>query len=487
MTCCQNTTDPDGVGLGPELTIAASAGRQAPATVGLDRCDPPRVVASPRLDGHTRARWSFAPTTLTTTEPKSAVHAEFVELVAELRRPRTKSDDRREKRSGLLVRRLPTGEHCECTVSGVRRQLITLHVWDVVHVTLNAETGDLRLQWKARALWSTSDQLAVIGEWVERVSSWCGVELVLGESFAAGWTVTGVELCADFVGLTWRREDAAAFLGRYTRGSRDQVRTRAGDDLSVFTDLDDKVQTINIGSRKSNVSWCLYDKTGQIDRAKDGSNLPTYSSTWQAHGWNGTDEVARVELRLTSRGLTFETADGEELNLRDPAELTSSNLHRAWAHCCSKYRLVELGTATRRERCSIDERWSSVQRAVDVDVEQLVQHRAVAADAHGEKVRRSAKSVARGMRRLAALHGARVATVDGLGLLARLADTYAAVEVDLEAYGEAYAKLVDATLAPEIEEARQSLSRVLGASVQLDQLIEPLGLYDADGVVLVDE
>ena len=137
--------------------------------------------------------------------------------------------------------------------------------------------------------------------------------------------------------------------------------------------------------------------------------------------------------------------------------------------------------------CRIDGRWLAVQRAVDVEPEAMVQHRAVAEDAHGEKVRRSAKSVARGMRRLAALHGARVATVDGLGLLARLADTLASAEVDLDAYGEAYAKLVEGGLAPEIAAARQTLARVLGASVQLDQLVDPLGLYDKrTGEVLVD-
>jgi hypothetical protein len=360
---------------------------------------------------------------------------ELAALVAELRTPRTREEAKRERRAGPLVRRLPTGEYAEVTVSGVRRQMLSFHVHGIIHATINADEGELRLQFKAHGLWSVEDQRAHILAWVH---AWTSMVrgTVDGSPFALGWTVTGIELCADFIGVRWTPADAAAFLGRYKR-----------ETIRCYSDDADRVETINVGSRASNVSWCLYDKTRQIDSAKDGANLPTYASTWRAHGWTD-EEVSRVELRLTARGLTF-----EGLELRDPEALTPANLARAWSHACERYRLIVQESASRRERCDTDPRWAMVAEACGVEPQTMRQARRVAEDAHGERTRRAAKQAAKALRRLGALHGLAVEDERGVSTLAAFADVLAQTDADLEAYAVGYRRLIEASMGDQVSEA----------------------------------
>lgn len=416
ITPCQKTSaGRAGAGCGERLPVDAAGGAE------------PRCIAPPRLDGHTRLACTFG-----VCQP-----GELADLLTELQTPRTREEARREKRRGPLVRRLPTGEHAECIVSGVRRQMVSFHVHDVVFFTMNTDTGEARLQFKAHALWAVDDQREHVLRWSDAWSD------MLGGSIQ--WRVTGIELCADFTGLRWTAKDATRFVGRYKR-----------ENIRTYQDSAERVETINIGSRSSNVSWCLYDKTTQIDSAKDGRNLPTYRSTWEAHGWTPEQNVSRVELRLCARGLAFEDDAGTELDLTQPENLTAENLRRVWAHACERYRMTT-DDATRKTRCSTDPRWLAVARAVETRAERLRQSRAVAEDAHAERVRRSARGVALGLRRLAALHGVRVIACEGLDTMARFADTLAAREIDAAAYGEAYEELQRPALGQAVGEARERL------------------------------
>lgn len=385
----------------------------------------PRCIASPRLDGHTRLRWVF----------ESCRPGELADLLTELRTPRTREQAKRERRAGPMVRRLPTGEWCEVTVSGVRRQMVTLHVHDVMHATINADEGELRLQFKAHGLWAADDQRAHMLGWIHAWTSMLRGPVDVSP-FALGWSVTGIELCADFVGVRWVSDDASAFLGRYKR-----------ERIRCYTDDADRVETINVGSRASNVSWCLYDKTRQIESAKDGANLPTYRSTWESFGWQG-EEVSRVELRLTARGLTF-----DELELRDPEALTPANLARAWSHACDKYRLVDPSTATRRERADTDPRWTMVADSCGVEPKRMRQARRVAEDAHEERTRRAAKQASKALLRLGALHGLSVTDDRGVATLAVFADALASRECDLPAYAAGYRALIEPALGDAVREA----------------------------------
>ncbi len=458
ITCCQNTT--------PDAERAGTSGSRVPLGAQL-ACDPPACIAPPRLDGHTRARLTFPPKLLALAAAGDVAGREFAALVAELRRPRTRDEEKRERRERLLVRRLPTGEHAECTVGGTRRHILKFHVYGQVHITINCEEGDAKIQWKAHGLWALETQSEALARWIVTVHAWLTGEVIaFGDCYACGWHMTGLEICADFTGLRWRRSDVEGFIGRYTRGTQDQLRTRRGDRLTSYVGVDGEVQTINVGSRKSNVSWCLYDKTLQIDQAKGGSNLPTYLSTWIRYGWNETDEVARVELRLTSRGLRFELDGGEVLNLRDPAQVTARAVRIAWTHCAGKYRLVDRTTSTRAERCKLDPRWELVTAAAGLEAVDAKQKRTVSEDAHAERVSRSARSVAMGLRRLASLHGCAVTTPDGLELLVHLAEHHAKKHVALTEYAAAYSKAI-AELVPrsQLEAAAELLARISNGDV----------------------
>ncbi len=288
----------------------------------------------------------------------------------------------------------------------------------------------------------------------------------------------GLEICADFLGIRWRREDVEGFVGRYSRQTHDEVKTKKGDAMTVFTGCEGEVQTINIGSRNSNLSWCLYDKTLQIEQAKDGANLPTYLSTWKMHGYAESGmacdahgcvalvelEVARAELRLTARGLSFELADGTPLDLRDPNECSELNVRLVWSHATHKCRLVDRATATRAERCGWDDRWVLVHEAAALSlVGDAKQSRHVMEDAHAEKVRRSSRQAATALRRLAALHGVAVGGPESLGLLARLADQNASKDIDLETYCAAYFRaLSEVVTASKLAEARELFLLAVG-------------------------
>ncbi len=486
ITCCQNTT-----------AAAARPGTCGPGAVDEhSKCSEPRCIAPPQLDGHTRARLRFDAAGLTRQSDDVACR-EFAAIVEELRRPRTREEERREKRARLMVRQLPGGEHAEVTVSGTRRHLLAFHVWGHCHALVNVELGELRLQWKAHGLWGHMDQRVAIERVLTRWHAYLtGERIELAEAYACGWTMTGLEICADFTALRWSRDDVASFVGKFKRGTRDELRTKTGDGATAYTGVDGAVQTVSIGTRRSNVSWCLYDKTTQIEQAKDGANLPTYLSTWTRYGYPragelgctaelevrelAQPEVSRVELRLTARGLSFELeltpgAEPVELNLRDPAELGPAQVALAWAHATMKYRLVQRGTATRIERCKTDLRWLSVVDACGVElVEPGRQARTIAEDAHDEKVRRSARLASMALRRLGALHGILVEGPGGSGLLALLSDRYASRELDLQSYGRAYADLVAEQLgAEQLTAARGSLERALRGD------LTDLAYYDA--------
>ena len=327
-------------------------------------------------------------------------------------------------------------------MSGVRRQVLTFHVWDRVHLFFNVETSEVRLQWKARELWSRP-QLEALRHWISTVSLYFGEVLTLDTAFDVGWTMTGLEICADFVDLRWRNTDGTSFVGKFKP--------------TIHYDADGEAETASLGKRSSNVSLVLYDKTGQIERVggRDGiyreRTLATYKATWRAFGWQG-ENVSRAEFRLASRGLTWHDQDGVVLDLRNPAKITPENIARAWQHCSGKYRLV-LDDATRRERCSTDPRWKVVQASVHAEPEQLVQYREVSEAAHAEKVRRAARQFGRALSELASLHGLQFGA--DTSARAAFAAALAGKELDLAEHSADYSKLIDPAVGAECQAARE--------------------------------
>lgn len=327
----------------------------------------------------------------------------FRRVLDELARSTSRDDDDAERQRGGRVVALPLrdldlyagGEVVAAVqVGGTRREVITLYIEDVVWMRFNVETGEVRLQLKARSLWASGYE-SVAGRWLDLVLWWAtGRTCTLAEAHAEGWRMTGIELCSDFVGVDFRDDDLASFVG-----------FKATEVVRKFS-RDGRVETLNLGTRASPISLCIYDKDAQVVAAKRGDDS-IYRATHLAHGWDGKSERRRVEFRLTGRGLQFQDDEtGEVLDFRDPATLADRDaLCRLWAVLCSKKRLVDLGSASRVERCKLDPRWSSVLAASSQTLQVgFRQSRVSQLDAYDEAARRARRDLLRSAKRFAALH-----------------------------------------------------------------------------------
>ena len=157
------------------------------------------------------------------------------------------------------------------------------------------------------------------------------------------------------------------FVGHKNDGRR---RGLEEEQVSYHGARGEKLETIDVGSRKSPKSICIYDKIRQIYAAK-GGDASTYSAAWTAGGWKPGEALTRVELRIKEHALVIERANdaGEVLetvdlrrleNLADPAKLAL-----AWRYHLEKMRLIVPDSATRRERSAMDPRWSYLLSCAD--------------------------------------------------------------------------------------------------------------------------
>lgn len=158
-----------------------------------------------------------------------------------------------------------------------------------------------------------------------------------------------MDLCADFVGFDLGEIDINAFQGR---------RKRAQSIAMVKEFAADGIRTgFVIG--KSDVCCGIYDKTEELclPRNDDGEKRDLEHAAWKLAGWDGKERVTRVEMRFRSGAM-------KELTITDPEEALR-RIDGLWAYGTKKWvRLVVLGTATRRERMKLDERWARVQNVV---------------------------------------------------------------------------------------------------------------------------
>lgn len=449
----------------------AGQAMQAPAdvddfhaqTVDLPR---PRCISPPRPDGHTRAR--------IVADPEGFSPA-LAAVIAELRRARSPDEERRERAEGALIRYLATPSQPGrvtaflATVKGTRRQILTFYCADRVHIFLNCDTGECRIDWKAKELWSST--WAETGEaWISDLSELLfGRSCELSEAFALGWRMTGIEICADYVGFPVEMIDAARFAGGLKPGG-----------VGLYEDM---AETINLGTRAaSNVSIVVYNKTVQVRDDKGGDDA-TYRSSWIAGGyspdacgdcpecsswlpWDARPPcrftvITRVEIRLQRFGLrlaTIDPAPGASPNsrvifdFRDPATLADvENIGKVWRHCTGRHRLVT-GERSRRRRDAIDPRWAVVIKSGGAEPPALRQFRAIQADAWENKVVRATKNIVREIQNLAALHAVEPIGQHGNAQMARFAFTLAMRdgEIDPEAHGAAYYALACPFVGPEI-------------------------------------
>lgn len=334
-------------------------------------------------------------------------------------------------------------------VSGSKRHLLTFHLRDRAWFRVNTETRECHIQLKAKALWAwgwedAASKYVGLATWMMR-----GVFVDVWDAHRYGWSVTGIELCADFEDLRFVREDAPHFIGGRLSGDYNP-----GDPIETWGASEGDhhdgtpVETIMVGRRTTSpVSLCIYDKRRQIQSVKAGDGS-TYHPAWTAAGWDGVAGVTRVELRATGRALELENDEtGEVIDLRTPRSLCSrSTVDAAWYVLCAKRRLTVPGSATRRERRDTDPRWAYVTGAPIVteppDERGWRQSRAVQAGTHAERVRRSQRAALRGLARWGALHGMDPSMFDDVGDLLRvIAMVCTPAEVDdARAYMEKYSE-----------------------------------------------
>ena len=306
----------------------------------------------------------------------------FRGCIAEVRRKRTKLEAKRDQKVGrthfLMLETAPwqAGDtrrerfSCDAWTTGRHRDRVELHCEGIFHLRLDLNRKSADLQLKAKALWGYGYQ--TLASWLilafhrelfdgrESRLSALDPRRVLPSARAAGWRVACVELCIDGVGLNWLRSDAANFVGRTKSGT---METRESDATSWGDSASTVAETINIARRKAPVSLCLYQKSRQIEQAKGGDRT-IYAPTWKAHGWDGEEEVQRVEVRLNRWGLKIEDTASEKprvVDLEDPLTLASRKaLSIAWVYHLTAKRLVVRDSA-RIERCTTDPRWVVVQ------------------------------------------------------------------------------------------------------------------------------
>ncbi|KYF80375.1 hypothetical protein BE18_21400 [Sorangium cellulosum] len=161
--------------------------------------------------------------------------------------------------------------------------------------------------------------------------------------------VRRLDLCVDIAGATFSEADRDAFVGRLRRmydWRTDAQRTRSGP---ILTGL-------RIGDRR-NLVFVLYNKTGELRRKRDPRRADMERAGWIAHGWDGQGQIWRAEFRACGGHL-------RDLGLRVPSMLPE-RLDAVWQRFTrNAMRLVVPGTATRKERCKLDQRWAVLQEAV---------------------------------------------------------------------------------------------------------------------------
>lgn len=414
-------------GLGPELEPA------------------PRCIAALCIDGGTRFVRRFDP---------DAVPDRVAEFFRVAQKVRTKPQADVDRQAGGLWLELPLPDSplypkrmpAIVTVFGDRRQYIRALVPDVAHWTIDLEGDEsgamLVCEAKAKALWAWG--FAVWAEMHLALGSWMSGDelhsLVAAHRF--GWHTSNLELCSDFVGVPWLTDDIERFVLSAQTAKRGLV-TRVYRSGVVPKEA----ETLEVGMRKSNISWCLYRKTLQILRAK-GGDASTYATAWKAGGWQEGQQVTRAEVRLRRHGLCqYDEDTGEVWDVREPRALCDrETLAALWAGVTRSWRLTVPRPSTRRDRWPVDVRWQAVQRAAGREPIRLRQDRAAQVHTWHEAWDRQARGSLRHLARLGGLLGVRPQGEDfeGWAELCRIAwcwhrEAHPELSAELPEVPEAYA------------------------------------------------
>ncbi len=104
------------------------------------------------------------------------------------------------------------------------------------------------------------------------------------------------------------------------------------------------------------VSCKIYDKVKEI--AQHGNKKTWFFTPWAKNGWNGTDDVWRLEFSIERPGL-------HDMKLEDIYDMLR-NIKRLWSYCTRDWlRMVVPEPTKNRSRWGTHTTWTQFQKAFD--------------------------------------------------------------------------------------------------------------------------
>lgn len=176
-----------------------------------------------------------------------------------------------------------------------------------------------------------------------------------------------IHLCADVVGWDVARSGGEAnFIRRPGSSLGCRARREQTQDVGVDFALlrGRQLATLEFGLHSSSLSCSIYNKTLEI---RQRSKKIWFYDLWKKQGWNGTDDVWRVEFRYKREFL-------HEVGI-ETAEDVIEKLPELWAYSTGHeeggqnglpdgwLRYVVPGTDSNRSRWQVQEAWQVIQRA----------------------------------------------------------------------------------------------------------------------------
>jgi hypothetical protein len=184
---------------------------------------------------------------------------------------------------------------------------------------------------KQECLWGKGVQASydIINEWITKN---------VGEIKAN--KVSRIDICCHTDELQLQDHDIETFEGRYH--------------LDTIYRFKRKIATMCFGSGTTGKIICrIYDKTLEVEQKRQKL---WFFDIWKSKGLN-PDKVWNVEFEISRDFL-------KEVKL-DSVEDTLENLKTLWEYCTKSWLVKKQIDKTRIERCTIDERWESLQHAYD--------------------------------------------------------------------------------------------------------------------------
>ena len=189
---------------------------------------------------------------------------------------------------------------------------------------------ELRVVFRSSYLWRIGE-IPAYNEVIEFLNQWAFLEYC---------KVSRADLCADMV-------MPLPELNRKTQ----VVSLSREKDLFYGGDFQRGQRETGYQFGRGSIACRFYDKAYEISLKGKGYIMPL----WMANGWDGESPVSRLELQLRRKGLRQFDATMDFATFQD----SKSDI---WAYGTDKFlRIVNPGTATRKERAHVNEYWKGYQ------------------------------------------------------------------------------------------------------------------------------